>query len=196
MDKVALRHDIKTRLLKMSTDERISASKAICRHILDSEVFHEAAVVMVYLSLPHEVDTTPLILHAWQQGKTVAVPKVSWEQRHMIPVELTSLDTGLSTDQKGLRNPTNGTPVPFEDIDLVITPGLGFDRDGNRLGRGGAYYDRFFAGHDLRAARWGVAFSQQLCDAVPHDETDVPVHAVVTEQEMINCIDIKQGGLS
>ena len=185
MDKVALRQDIKSRLMAMNQKLRVAKSKAICRLIIDSEEFHRAAVVMAYLSLPHEVDTTPLILQAWQQGKTVAVPKISWEQRHMIPVEITSLETGFHTDDKGLRNPMNGTPVPFEEIDLVVAPGLGFDRLGNRLGRGGAYYDRFFAGGKITATRWGVAFSEQLCDEIPHDEKDVIMHAVVTEEEII-----------
>lgn len=190
MDKDALRQELKNRLMQISSNERVSKSKMICEHIIGSDVFHQAAVIMVYLSLPHEVDTTPLILHAWQCGKTVSVPKVSWEQRHMIAVEITSLEAGLKADEKGLRNPVNGVPVPFEDIDLVITPGLGFDRDGNRLGRGGAYYDRFFATHKITAARWGLAFSEQLCDAIPHDKDDVPVNAVVTEQEIITCSDV------
>lgn len=185
MDKAALRHEIKGRLTAMSATARIAKSKAICRQIVESEQFHRAGVVMAFLSLPHEVDTTLLILHAWQQGKTVAVPKISWEQRHMIPVEITSLETGLHTDHMGLRNPVNGNPIPFQDINLVITPGLGFDRSGNRLGRGRAYYDRFFAGDKITAARWGVSFTEQLCETIPHDATDIAMHAVVTEEEII-----------
>jgi 5-formyltetrahydrofolate cyclo-ligase len=187
MEKNALRHEIKQRLVKMSKDDRISQSKQICKQIIDSEVFRKASVVMMYLPMPHEVDTTLLILTAWQQGKTVAVPKISWEQRHMIPVEITSLETGLKTESTGLRIPTNGTPVPFDEIDLVITPGLGFDKNGNRLGRGGAFYDNFFKHEKITAVRWAVAFSRQVCDEIPHDDNDVPIDAVVTENEVIIC---------
>ncbi|MEN8127473.1 MAG: 5-formyltetrahydrofolate cyclo-ligase [Planctomycetota bacterium] len=187
MDKNALRHELKKRLVQMSTPDRIAKSKQICLQVSGSETFQRASVVMMFLSLPHEVDTTPLILSAWQQGKTVAVPKVSWQQRHMIPVEITSLDTGLKEDHRGLRNPTNGVPVPFEEIDLVITPGLGFDRNGNRLGRGGAFYDDFFKHQKITAARWAVAYGQQICDEIPHDDSDVPVDAVVTENEILIC---------
>lgn len=190
MDKGALRRELKTKLVQMSGDERVKKSKLLCGHVVGSEAFREASVVMAFLSLPHEVETTPLILHAWQCGKTVVVPRVSWEQRHMIPVEITSLETGLKADAMGLRNPVNGKPVPFEEIDLILTPGLGFDRQGNRLGRGGAYYDRFFAANELTASRWGLAFSEQLCDAVPHDENDYPVDAVVTEQGILICSDV------
>jgi 5-formyltetrahydrofolate cyclo-ligase len=187
MEKNALRHELKQLLVRMSKEDRVAQSKQICQRITDSDVFRDASVVMVYLSMPHEVDTTLLILKAWQQGKTVAVPKVSWQQRHMIPVELTSLETGLKTEKMGLRTPTNGVPVPFDEIDLVVTPGLGFDKKGNRLGRGGAFYDNFFKHGKINAARWAVAFSPQMCDEIPHDDNDIPIDAVVTENELIVC---------
>jgi len=187
MEKNALRHEIKQRLVQMSKEDRIAKSKQICERIIEADIFRRATVVMMYLSMPHEVDTTPLILSAWQQGKTVAVPKVSWEQHHMIPVEITSLETGLKTERMGLRTPTNGTPLPFDEIDLVIAPGLGFDKNGNRLGRGGAFYDNFFKHKKISAARWAIAFSEQICDEIPHDDNDVPIDAVVTENEIIIC---------
>ena len=140
---------------------------------------------MLYLSLPYEADTSEAILHAWQLGKVVAVPKVSWEQRHMIPVKINSLETGFSTEALGLRNPIAGVPVPFEDIDLVVTPALGFDRHGNRLGRGGSYYDRFFANAELKASRCGFAFAEQLVDSIPVTEHDEPVDSLVTDEGII-----------
>ena len=187
MDKQQLRRELKNRLARIEPLERLEKSRRITQFVLASKPFQKASGVMLFLSLPHEVETTAMILAAWQQGKTVAVPKVSWEQRHMLPVELTSLETGLSKDRMGLRNPVSGVPVPFEEIGLVITPGLGFDRQGNRLGRGGAYYDRFFSSHTLGAAKWAVCFSEQLCPEVPHTDADVPVDAVVTEMEVICC---------
>ena len=187
MEKSALRHEIKQRLVQMSTEDRIAKSKQICEQIIDAAVFRKASVVMMYLPMLNEVDLTLLILHAWQQGKTVAVPKVSWQQRHMIPVELTSLETGLKTERMGLRTPTNSTPVLFDEIDLIVTPGLGFDKNGNRLGRGGAFYDNFFKHKKITAVRWAVAFGQQIYDEIPHDDNDVPIDAVVTEDEIIIC---------
>jgi 5-formyltetrahydrofolate cyclo-ligase len=140
---------------------------------------------MIFLSLPHEVDTSDAILQAWQLGKTVSVPKVSWRQRHMIPVEINSLETGFETQGSGIRNPTTGTPVPIEEIDLVVTPALGFDRNGNRLGRGGSFYDRFFTNGQLKAPRCGFAFAEQLVDSVPVNHQDQPVDFVVTDEGII-----------
>jgi 5-formyltetrahydrofolate cyclo-ligase len=151
------------------------------------EQYEGASIIMIYLSLPHEVDTSEAILHAWQRGKTIAVPKISWQQRHMIPLQITSLETGFSTGAWGLRDPTGGVPIPFGDIDLVVAPALGFDRQGNRLGRGGSFYDRFFANKDVKAVRCGLAFAEQVLEAIPVTESDQPVHFLVTDEEIIYC---------
>jgi 5-formyltetrahydrofolate cyclo-ligase len=117
-------------------------------------------------------------------GKTVVVPKVSWQQRHMIPVKIYSLETGFSAEVAGLRNPITGVPVPFSEIDLVVAPGLGFDHKGNRLGRGGSYYDRFFANKELKAPKCGFAFAEQVIESVPVTENDVPVDFLVTDEQV------------
>ena len=186
MDKVQLRRELKVRLGGLSEAEKIEQSKKACRILIASEEYRRASVVMVYLSLPHEVDTTPIILDAWQSEKTVAVPKVSWQQRHMIPVEITTLETGLTSEASGLRNPVTGVPVPLEDIDLVVTPGLAFDKHGNRLGRGGAYYDKFFSSKLLEAKRVGIAFSQQIVESVPVEDHDQSVDKIITDEGIID----------
>lgn len=185
MDKAELRRKLLNCLLAIPPEQRSERSRKACRNLVSTEQFQGASTVMMFLSLPHEVDTSEAILHAWQLGKAVAVPKVSWQQRHMIAVEINSLETGLSTASSGLRSPVAGVPVPFEEIDLVVTPGLGFDKKGNRLGRGGSYYDRFFANEELKAARCGFGFAEQLIDLVPVTEHDEPVEILVTDEEII-----------
>jgi 5-formyltetrahydrofolate cyclo-ligase len=185
MDKAELRRKLLNCLLAIPSEQRIERSQKACRNLVSTEQFQGASTVMMFLSLPHEVDTSEAILHAWQLGKTVAVPKISWQQRHIIPVRINSLETGISTGVSGLRNPVAGVPVPFGEIDLVVTPGLGFDKKGNRLGRGGSYYDRFFANEELRAARCGFGFAEQLVDSIPTTEYDEPVEILVTDEEII-----------
>jgi 5-formyltetrahydrofolate cyclo-ligase len=187
MSKLQLRTELKSRLQALGLEDRNDKSKKACQNLIETPQFQQAAVIMIYLSLPHEVDTANAILYAWQKGKTVAVPKVSWQQRHMIPVVLTSLETGFNTEVSGLRNPITGVPIPMEEIDLVVTPGLGFDRGGNRLGRGGSYYDRFFANKDLKAIRCGFAFSEQIIKVVPVVEHDMKMDLIVTDTEVIAC---------
>jgi 5-formyltetrahydrofolate cyclo-ligase len=187
MDKEQLRSQLQKRILAMPPEQRSEKSHRACQNLISTPQFQKASSIMMYLSLPHEVDTSEAILHAWQLGKSVAVPKISWQQRRMIAVEINSLETGLSTSASGLRNPTTGVPVPFEEINLVVTPALGFDKKGNRLGRGGAYYDRFFTDEKFRASKCGFAFVEQVVDSIPVDTADVPVDFLVTDEEIIYC---------
>ena len=186
MDKEQLRSKLQKCLLEMSAKQRSEKSRKACRNLVSTPQFQSASTVMMYLSLPHEVDTSEAILHAWQLGKIVAVPKISWQQRHMIPVQINSLETGFSTEVTGLRNPIRGVPTPLEEIDLVVAPLLGFDSKGNRLGRGGCYYDRFFANEELKAPRCGFAFAEQMADSIPVTEHDKPVDFLVTDKEIMH----------
>jgi len=184
MDKAELRRELLNRLHSISAEQRSEKSRKACRNLISSEQFQNASTVMMFVSLPHEVDTSEAILHAWQLGKAVAVPKVSWQQRHMIAVQINSLETGFSTSSSGLRNPTAGVPLPFSDIDLVVTPALAFDKQGNRLGRGGCFYDRFFSNPELKATRCGFSFAEQLIDSIPIADHDEAVDMLVTDEQI------------
>lgn len=162
-------------------------SRQACAKLAQLPEFRSAGVVMVYLSMPQELDTTPLVLDAFQAGKTVLAPKVSWEHLHMEALEVRSLDDGLTTSTQGpaIREPAYGEPWPSEDIDLIVLPALAFDRRGNRLGRGMGFYDRFMAHSRLRAFKCGLALSEQLVDNVPTTNGDLPVDALVTDQAVL-----------
>jgi len=191
MDKAQLRSKLQTALLGVQPEQREAKSRLACDLLVATEQFQGASTIMLFLSLPHEIETAEAILAAWQSDKTVAVPKVSWEQRHMIPVQINSLETGLSTNSWGLRTPTTGKPVPFGDIDLVVTPGLAFDAKGNRLGRGGGYYDRFLAHDRLKACKCGFAFAEQVIASVPVNEHDQSMDMLITDAGMKNFTDGK-----
>ena len=122
MDKEQLRISLRESLLEMTPEQRSKKSKEACRNLISTPQFRDTSVVMMYLSLPHEVDTSEAILLAWQLGKIVAVPKVSWQQRHMIPVQINSLETDFSTEASGLRNPVTGVPLPFEEMIWSLRP--------------------------------------------------------------------------
>ncbi len=185
MDKEQLRDKMRKCLLVMPPEQRSEKSHKACQNLISTPQFQSSSLIMMYLSLPHEVDTSEAILHAWQMGKAVAVPKISWQQRRMIAVEINSLETGFSTSASGLRSPAGGVPVPYEEIDLVIVPALGFDRKGNRLGSGSSYYDRFFADEKFKASKCGFAFAEQVVDEIPVTDEDVPVDFLVTDEEVI-----------
>jgi 5-formyltetrahydrofolate cyclo-ligase len=139
---------------------------------------------MVFLSLPTEVDTTSLVLQAWRDRKRVLAPKVSWEQRRMLPIQINSLSDDLSESVLGLREPADGVPIPLANIDMVIVPAIGFDLHGNRLGRGRGFYDRFLAHRDWAGIACGLALEDQVIDEVPVSEHDMRVQMLVTDAEV------------
>ncbi len=190
--KSALRRQLREKLAVMSEADRHAKSLAACRLICSSPEFDAAHVVMLYLSTPHEVDTASLALKCWQAGKAVVVPKVSWDQRRMLPVEITSLQTGLTTTGPGVREPVAGKPFPVNVIDLVIVPGLGFTATGYRIGRGMGFYDRFLAQSEFIGGSCGLAFDEQVVDQLPVLDHDIPLSMLVTDRGIrrfaSNCI--------
>ena len=179
----------------MTPEDRHAKSLAACALITGSPEFNAARVVMVYLSTALEVDTAPLALRAWQAGKTVVVPKVSWDQRRMLPIEISSLTTGLTSTGPGIREPIAGNPMPQSMIDLVIVPGLGFTDTGYRIGRGMGFYDRFLATGDFLGVSCGLAFSEQVVNDLPVLDHDVPLSMLATDKGLkrfaSNCIEKK-----
>ncbi len=182
--KTQVRQELRSVLNAMSEADRHQKSLLACGLLLDSEEFHAARVVMLYLSMPDEVDTSPLALRAWQEGKSVVVPKVSWDQRRMMPVEIHSLQASMTMPRPGLREPMAGQPIPVEFIDLVIVPGLGFSSEGARIGRGMGFYDRFLAQEGFAGLACGLAFEDQVIQGLPTLDHDALLHMLVTDQSV------------
>jgi 5-formyltetrahydrofolate cyclo-ligase len=180
--KSEIRRQLREKLAAMSDEDRHAKSLSACSFVMGTSDFAAARVVMLYLSAPTEVDTAPLALRAWQDGKTVVVPKVSWDQRRMLPVELTSLTSGLTTTGAGVREPVAGAPIPLNLIDLVIVPGMGFTPKGYRIGRGMGFYDRFLAQSEYIGTACGLAFEEQVVDHLPVQEHDVPLAMLATDR--------------
>jgi len=168
----------------MDVQSVASKSEAAKENLIQTSEFRRAEVVMVFMSLLGEIDTTGIVLAAWRHHKRVVAPKVSWEQRRMMPVEIRSLSTDLVVSSMGLREPVSGVPIPISIIDLVIVPGLAFDSKGNRLGRGRGFYDRFLAHPEFAGASCGFAFEKQVLADVPADPLDRPVDMLVTDSRV------------
>jgi 5-formyltetrahydrofolate cyclo-ligase len=190
--KPLVRRQLREMLAAMSESDRHARSVAACRMVGTAPEFDAARVVMLFLSTPHEVDTAPLALRAWQAGKQVVVPKVSWDQRRMLPVEITSLKDANLTTTGPVREPIAGNPMPLEFIDLVIVPGLGFSNTGHRIGRGMGFYDRFLSQPEFAGLSCGLAFEEQVVDTLPVLEHDVPLGMLATDRGLRrfapNCI--------
>lgn len=184
-DKKALRTRLRQQLRALDAETIHRRSLAAAEHLVATEAFHQARAMMLFLPLAHEADARPIALRAWQSGKTVTVPLVSYEQKHMIPVTIRSLDEPMETDGYGVRSPQTGEPYPVELIDLVVVPGLGFDPQGHRIGRGAGFYDRFLSQPGFRGVICGLALDEQVVDAVPVHPHDVRLDMLVTDKRVL-----------
>jgi 5-formyltetrahydrofolate cyclo-ligase len=180
-NKAAVRKHLREMLAAMSEFDRHQKSLKACSLVAGSPEFAAARVVMLFLSSPHEIDTASLALKCWQAGKTVVVPKVSWDQRRMLPVEITSLNTGMAVTGPGVREPISGQPIPVGFLDLVVVPGLGFTATGHRIGRGMGFYDRFLAQPEFLGVSCGLGFEEQIIEELPVLDHDVPLGMLVTD---------------
>lgn len=131
-----------------------------------NDIYRSAHVVMLYHPLWDEVDVRPLFGRALGDGKRVVLPTVKGDD--IVPVEIHS-DTEWIVGEYNILEPV--AEEYHGDIDLVLVPGLAFDRQGNRLGRGKGYYDRFLSGHQ-KAYKLGICFGFQMLESVPAEPFD------------------------
>src|ERR1043165_1564685 len=108
MDKTEVRDAMKDFLAKMSDQERHARSLAACEHLISTKEFKHAQMVMIFMSMTREVETSTLAIKAWQEGKSIAVPKVEWGANRMEPVEISSLDADMRLSGPGVREPVSG----------------------------------------------------------------------------------------
>lgn len=187
MQKTTIRADMKVVLTGMVPAVRHHRSLQACELLASTKEFKQAQLVMLFMSTPTEVETSTLAVKAWAEGKSIAVPRVDWDGKRMEPVEITSLETGMTTVKAGIREPIAGKVVPLDLIDMVVIPGLAFDRKGFRVGRGRGFYDRFLAQRDFQGIRCALCFHEQLIATVPREPHDIPMDLIVTDQEIVHC---------
>jgi 5-formyltetrahydrofolate cyclo-ligase len=181
LTKDALRKTIKTRLAAISPEEFAAAGREAARNVQEilSQKSHPLlgnntiSSVLIFLSMRDEIDTKPLIEAALSAKKRVFVPKVE----------------GQLMDFFRLRPADNpGRMLTMDDFPaLILTPGLAFDRQGRRLGRGKGYYDRFFAVLDsvqMAYTAIGLCMDCQLSHEIPVEPHDKLMHGVLTEREL------------
>jgi len=175
---------MKAALGAMGADSAAEMSRAACQSVVELAEYQRAQSVMLYAPLAGEVNCRPIAVAAWKDDKAVLLPRVTWEARQMVAVPVESLDHPTVTGRNGLREP-EGEPWPIEQIDLIVVPGLAYDRQGNRLGRGGGFYDRFLASPALAAHTCGLAFAIQIVGELPVHPNDYPVKVLVTDKEVL-----------
>lgn len=185
--KSALRACVRDRIRGMDAGAREAASRRACERLASDRRFTGASSVMLYMPMRSELDVTPLAMAALSQGKRVSVPRSDPDAGTLTAIGVDSFGSdSMPSDAMGVRTPAHGPEVKSESLDLVVVPGMAFDRAGHRLGRGAGYYDRFLSTLSPRTATAGICFDEQLVDAVPHGDHDRTVDCVITPSHTIS----------
>jgi len=190
-----LRRKILTLRRAQSFLEIEKKSKKIERNLFLFPLFKKAKVVLFYLALKDEVQTREMIKKSLKKGKTVLIPFVNFKEREILPSELKDYDKELIRGKWNILKPAKDFYRPFSLnlINLIIVPGIAFDRKGNRIGFGKGFYDRFLGKLSSKINLISLAFELQLVGAVPTQSYDIPMNYIITEKEIINCIEKKNG---
>ncbi len=157
------------------------ASRAICAQVRRLAAFRTACHLVAYAARPGEVDPSDLVESGLATGKTVYFPRVVEPGLEFLVAAPTDLQPGAY----GVPEPTSGRRLSGGGAGvLFLVPGLAFDPQGGRLGRGGGHYDRALAGYPC-GLRLGLTIDADLASVVPCDAWDQRVDAVVTERRLL-----------
>lgn len=170
-DKKQQRALLAGRLSSLGAAEIGRISRVICEQFIKSPIFEEAKLIMAYMAIANEADPSLIMDAAFAAGKAVAVPVVDYQAKKLRPAVISEAER-FEKDKYGILTPVYPECIDISSIDAVIVPGLGFDRDGNRLGRGGGYYDKFLSEAGFRAMTCGFACEEQVLEKIqvaPHD---------------------------
>ncbi|MCY9549543.1 5-formyltetrahydrofolate cyclo-ligase [Lysinibacillus xylanilyticus] len=188
MEKTTLRNEVKEALATMSEVAYHNQSNAVVNKVLQEPYIIEATTIGITISNKPEVDTIQLIEELWQLGKKVAVPKCNPKTREMLFYAIESF-AQLETVYMHLREPIPEMCefVDANEMDVLLVPGVVFDKFGYRIGYGGGYYDRYVLNYK-KGKLMSLLFNEQLYERIPIEAHDCPVDIIVTPTKRIDCV--------
>ena len=184
--KTALRFALLSQRNSLSTENAESWSRSIQARLLETPLYRSARAIALYSSLQNEVATEQIRDHSLRNGKRVVYPRLL-PKRSLELVEIESA-TELVRGKSGIAEPIGDKVLSYGEVDLLlIVPGVAFDANGNRLGRGQAWYDHVIRQWGPRATPVGLAYEFQVIDHVPVDPWDEKVVFIATQERFIDC---------
>ncbi|WP_332646745.1 5-formyltetrahydrofolate cyclo-ligase [Lysinibacillus sp. 54212] len=191
MDKKTERLKMKKQLNELSKEEYIERSQIIHQKLLQEPSIINAETIALTISNFPEVDTRKLIESLWKLNKRVAVPKCNPKTKEMTFYAIQGFHQ-LESVYYNLQEPIEERTdkIQQEQMDVIIVPGIVFDKRGLRIGFGGGYYDRYlptFTGKLI-----SLAFDEQVVAWVPNESYDVPVHLIISDKDIYNCINVRR----
>jgi 5-formyltetrahydrofolate cyclo-ligase len=177
--KAVLREQTRARVKKLSPAERAAASERLCARLKEQEIWRQARSILFFAPLPDEPDLWRLLAEALAKDKQVALPCFDSKSRAYFARRINDPQTDVHTGYFGIREPASHCPpMPLNQLDVVLVPGVAFDGQGRRLGRGKGYYDRLLK--LVSGVKCGVGFDEQLVSAIPTEPHDVDLNYILT----------------
>lgn len=181
-----LRREVSKRRSMLSPTTCLSWSAVIQAKVLELPQYLAARSIALYCAMRNEVETWTIMHHALGQKKKVFCPKSSADHPPVFVQVFSKSDLSGSLNGTEPQDEVRLTPEACNGA-MVIVPGVVFDVRGNRLGRGGGWYDRALAWFENRGVFVGLAYEFQVVDRVPVEPWDKRVHYVITESRVIDC---------
>lgn len=183
--KMDTKKEIRQQILKQRNDMALvevqQLSAQICRNVKELDSYRKAEQICLYMPVNNEVDVTLLADDAWNDGKTLWLPKTCGKIMDFFEFRQ---DTVLSVGEYGISEPVSEEQLKPDEKTLVLMPGLAFSPDGGRIGYGGGYYDRFLSEWDccMTAA---VCYRFQILQDIPVEGHDVRPDIIVNESSLV-----------
>ena len=175
MDKKELRAKIRQQKRAMTEEQIVQASARLGELFVQCKQYQEAKTIYGYLPYNQEVRTVPMLEQALKDGKKVAVPKCYGDEMRFIYMDdLSKVESGYA----GIPEPVADDPVADDKTALVLMPGMAFTKNGDRMGYGGGFYDKFLAAEPDHPTV-ALCYDFQMVESLPTEEYDIPVDCVL-----------------
>jgi 5-formyltetrahydrofolate cyclo-ligase len=187
LTKEAIRRQLFLKRKKLTPEYILKKSKIIADNLLKLDIYQQSTNIMLYVATKLEVQTQEIIKSAQQDKKNIFVPLIIRGSRNLFPSLVKDFEKELIRGDLGIFQPSKEfyRICPPDILDLVIVPGIAFNVQGYRLGRGGGYYDRFLSQLEPRTTSVALAFEMQILEEIPVEEKDIPVDYIITEKRVI-----------
>lgn len=189
MDKKELRYQILKQRKKISTDEIIQRSDLIFEKIIKMELFEKSKYIMIYVSFDKEIHTHSFIKYCLKIGKKIVTPICDTCTNTLILGQTKGFPEDFELTKYGILelNPDKVEHISEDQLDIIITPGLAFTKNGERLGYGGGYYDRLFEKISEKTITIAPILKEFIVDTIPTESFDKKVDYLATDNGIINC---------
>ena len=187
LKKQEIRNQVEEKLDALPEQEILEKYGLIEDQLFDFANFREAEVTLLYINHPHEVDTANILKRCSQSAKDIVLPLFNGDGNGTRLYKISDIEKDLRIGPANILepDPDRCKPVPIDDVDIAIIPGIAFDEKGGRLGIGNGRYDRIISKLPITARKVSCATEEQMAPLIPMESHDKYVDIIITEKRII-----------